>query len=174
MTPTENHIHPAKEIEMTDFKPVVQSSFYPKLQAKALLKCNIDDWFLFANQLAKSPTTLISIYCTVSRISPPSTVVGRGSMVFFPLDASTGLPWECLSSLLTVGGVVEPTASVVGFIEFYHKGPIWMGFQGNNDISIDPKDQSCIGNVVTGKGSDNSIYTIEFGVIATPPLPWGR
>jgi hypothetical protein len=106
--------------------------------------------------------------CTVTQQASGQT--GKdNTMQYFPPNG--GLPWPCLSALLTVGGVIEPSATVVGYIEVFYGGPIWMGWGNNEEIDIEPEDQTCLGNTIWGKASDGNVYVITIAAHWFPHFP---
>jgi hypothetical protein len=126
-----------------------------------VLACQIGTLF----DLATDPNFHFS--CTVTQQG--GMTARQNAMQYFPPNG--GLPWPCLSALLTLGGVIEPAATVVGYIEVFRDGPIWMGWANNMQISVEPEDQFCMGNTIWATASDGNIYAVTMAAHWSPQFP---
>jgi hypothetical protein len=97
------------------------------------------------------------ISCTVT--NQDTGITGKdNAMQYHP--ASDSVPWACLSALLTADGSIEAGGHVLGFVEVFRDGPIWIGWGTNTEITMVPADQAWLGNSVSGRASDGNRYAI--------------
>ena len=100
---------------------------------------------------------------TVTALSAPAGVPSVGidnEAAWFP--GGTVFAGECISSLLTKDGQLNPSSKVVGWVQVHRDTLIWLGWGPNNNITIEWKNTFCFAGSLYGKDNDGNNWRIDF------------
>jgi hypothetical protein len=138
-----------------NFKGAPQSAYFTDL-----LGCDfLDDVY------DKASHQKWRVKVTVTALSAPAGVPSVGyddEAAWFP--GGTVFAGECISSLLTQDGKLNPSSKVVGWVQVHRDALIWLGWGPNNEITIEWKNTFCLADSLYGTDDDGNRWRIDFDI----------
>jgi hypothetical protein len=134
-----------------------------------IVSCDfLDDVYAKAHQ----PEWRVKV--TVRNLDAPATVPSVGydnEAAWFP--GGTVFAGECISSLLTQDGYLNPSSKVVGWVQVHYQSLIWLGWGPNNAITIEWKNVFCWLGSLLGTDNDGLHWEIDFNIWHAGSAPPG-